>query len=236
MDSHIGNNLGKEIGRGGYGIVYECKTNPNICIKKSRKKTNCRVWSNEFAKIKSIAKSVKSLEFVKLIVPTKFEESDDECFMEMPRIHNPLGKDQTLHPLLGEVDYNHTDKKRGIFMGMKQLQEQFDFSERFLKQIARELGIMMSNIHFKGKNDAYDVEIYLGSDYKFYLADFDLSEEIVTFDPETINRMVWSLDAVQYFPTIDCCPDLYKIFKDGYFQNLTTEQKVVATLVFDLYN
>jgi len=94
---------------------------------------------------------------------------------------------------------------------------------------------MMSNIHFKGQNDAYDVEIYLGSDYKFYLADFDLSEEICTLDPETIQRMVWSLDAVQYFPTLDCCPDLYKVFKDGYFQNLNSDQKNIATLVFDLY-
>jgi len=101
--------LGQEIGRGGYGIVYECKNNPNICIKKSRKKSNYRAWSNEFAKITNIAKCVKSLEFVKLVVPTKFEESDDECFMEMPRIHNPLEKHQTLHPLLGEVDYNHAN-------------------------------------------------------------------------------------------------------------------------------
>ena len=203
--------------------------------KKSRKKTNCRQWSNEFAKITNVAKHVKSLEFVKLVVPTKFEESDDECFMEMPRICNPLGKHQTLHPLLGEFDYSYTDKRRGIFMGMKQLQKHFNFSDRYLKQIARELGIMMSNIHFKARNDAYDVEIYLGCDYKFFLADFDLTEEICTFDPETIQRMVWSLDAVQYFPTTDCCPDLYKIFKDGYFQHLTSEQKNIATLVFDLY-
>jgi serine/threonine protein kinase len=228
--------LGKEIGRGGYGIVYECKDNPNVCIKKSNKKSNCRVWSNEFAKITNITKHVKSLEFVKLIVPTKFEENDDECFMEMLRIHNPLGKHITLHPLLGEIDYSFTDKKRGMFMGMKQLQEHFNFSNEYLNRIAHELGVTMSNIHFKGRNDAYDVEIYLGSDYKFYLADFDLSEEIETFDPETIQRMVWSLDAVSYFPTLDCCPDLYKIFKDGYFQNLNAEQKIVATLVFDLYD
>lgn len=26
--------LGKEIGRGGYGIVYECNENSNTCIKK----------------------------------------------------------------------------------------------------------------------------------------------------------------------------------------------------------
>ena len=227
--------LGKEIGRGGYGIVYECKTNPNVCIKKSTKKSNCRAWSNEFAKITNIAKCVKSLNLVKLVVPTKFQESDVDCFMEMPRIHNPLGSDNTLHPLLGESDYHYVDKKRGIFMGMKQLQETFHFTDEYLHQVAFELGKMMSNINFKGKNDAYDVEVYLGDDFKFYLADFDLSEEIVTHDPDTIKRMVWSLDAVPYFPTMECCPDLYKVFKNGYLSTLNSDQKVVANLVFELY-
>lgn len=37
--------------------------------------------------------------------------------------------------------------------------------------------------------------------------------------------MVWS---------IDCCKDLYKIFKNGYTKNLTNEERIIIILVFDL--
>jgi serine/threonine protein kinase len=227
--------LGKEIGRGGYGIVYEHKTNLKLCVKKSMKKSNCRIWSNEYAKIKNINNNVKYLKHVKVIIPIEFYESDNECYMIMPRIRNPLNIEKTLHPLLGEKNFKHVDKKRGMFMGLNQLMENFHFNQKYLNQIAYELGMTMSNIHFKAKNDAYDVEIYLDSDYTLYLADFDLSEEILIYDQETIKRMVWSLDAIPYFPTIDCCKDLYEIFKNGYFKNLTNEERVIAILVFDLY-
>ncbi len=235
MALNMKDQLGKEIGRGGYGIVYEHKNNPELCIKKSMKKSNCRMWSNEYAKIKNINNNVKYLKHVRMIVPSEFYESENECYMVMPRIRNPLNIDKTLHPLLGEEDFKHVDKKRGIFMGIKQLVENFNFDQEYLTQIAYELGIMMSNIHFRAKSDAYDVEIYLDSDYTLYLADFDLSEDILTYDPETIKRMVWSLDAVPYFPTTDCCKDLYEIFKDGYIKNLTSEEKIIAKLIFDLY-
>jgi serine/threonine protein kinase len=231
----MNNQLGKEIGRGGYGIVYEHKNNPKLCIKKSMKKSNCRIWSNEYAKIKNINKNIPQLKHVKMIVPTEFNESENECYMIMPRIKNPLNSDKTLHPLLGEQDFYHVDKKRGIFMGLRQLCDKLNINEEYLKKIALELGIMMSNIHFKAKNDAYDVEIYLNSDYNFYLADFDLSEEIVTYNHETIKRIVWSLDAVTYFPATDCCKELYEIFKNGYFKNLSNDDKIIATLIFDLY-
>jgi len=63
----------------------------------------------------------------------------------------------------------------------------------------------MGLIHFVGKNDAYDLEVFLGKEYKsklsrFYIADFDLSENIEKYDDNTIERIIWSLNAVEYFP------------------------------------
>ena len=40
--------IGIEIGRGGYGTVYEVKGDPSLCVKMSHKKMEgCRKWSNE---------------------------------------------------------------------------------------------------------------------------------------------------------------------------------------------
>lgn len=229
--------LGKEIGRGGYGIVYECQ-NDGSCIKKSFKKNfksgDCRLWSNEYQKMidleTNLGNSKKSFGRAHLIVPTKFYESDNECFMEMPRIYNPIGF-KTLHPLLGDLDCNYTNKNRGVFKGLKQLKSDLDLTDKLLEEASYDLGVMMANIHFIGKNDAYDVEIYLGcpnvctsGTHKlgFYIADFDLSEPITKYDGETINRMIWSLDAVPYFPTEGKMLDL---FKSGYMKAVGSSSK-----------
>jgi hypothetical protein len=54
-------------------------------------------------------------------------------------------------------------------------------------------------------NDGYDLEVFLGKEYnskisRFYIADFDLSENITKYDKDTIKRISWSLTAVEYFP------------------------------------
>jgi hypothetical protein len=239
--------LGKEIGRGGYGIVYEHPSNANMCIKKSIKKGSCRVWSNEYAKIKTIETNLGSkinIGRVHLLVPASFHETENECYMKMHRIHNPLHVTQTLHPLLGEKKFNHVDKKRGIFKGLKQLKQELYMTDEILEEISYELGKMMATIHFIGKNDAYDVEVFLGckamctgnvNKLGLYLADFDLSEPIVHYDKETISRMVWSLDAVPYFPTQDSSVDLYTRFKSGYTKAAGIANKHIVDQIFDIY-
>lgn len=239
--------LGKEIGRGGYGIVYEHPTNANMCIKKSIKKSSCRAWSNEYAKIKAIDSKLGSkinIGHVHLLVPTSFHETENECCMKMHRIHNPLRMTQTLHPLLGEADYNRVDKKRGVLKGLKQLKQELHMTDEILEKISYELGKMMATIHFIGKNDAYDVEVFLGckamctgnvNKLGLYLADFDLSEPIVKYDEETIGRMVWSLDAMPYFPTQDSNVKLYTRFKSGYTKAAGTANKHIVDQIFDMY-
>lgn len=236
--------LGKEIGRGGYGIVYECDENNSTCIKKSFKMSDCRVWSNEYQKMKDLETNLGNkvnVGRVHLIIPTNFYESDNECFMEMPRIYNPIGF-KTLHPLLGDNDCNYTNKNRGVFKGLKQLKIELELTDKLLEQISYDLGVMMGNIHFIGKNNAYDVEVYLGcknvcstsETYKLglYIADFDLSEHIKTYDNETIYRMIWSMDAVPYFPTEG---KMLENFKSGYTIAAGKKYKDIAELVLARY-
>ena len=100
----------------------------------------------------------------------------------------------------------------------------------------------MGNIHFIGKNDGYDIEVYLGRknvcnnndthQLGFYIADFDLSESIEKYDIETVKRLVWSLDAVPYFPSEGKLLDL---FKDGYLKAAGSKYKHVAELVMERY-
>jgi hypothetical protein len=140
----------------------------------------------------------------------------------MPRVYQPEGSEisnWTIQAQLGLMSYSHVCNGRGHFIGIEQLKEWID--EKRLKAVAHELGILMALIHFVGKNDAYDVELYFGREKNskklmFYIADFDLSESYSSLDKKIIKRMAWTLQAVPYFPTSDSPPELLKEFKEGY--------------------
>jgi hypothetical protein len=66
--------LGEEIGRGGYGIVYVKDGYPGKCVKVSNKGLGgCRVWSNEYKKIRS---------FMDLIVDNKAYKKLDNFLIQ----------------------------------------------------------------------------------------------------------------------------------------------------------
>jgi len=232
--------IGFEIGRGGYGSVYEIKNDPSICAKVSDKKMNsCRKWSNEFHKINTFMSKIseepkyKSLKMVRIIKPVEFKETDGKCMMIMPRIYRPddvrrfslthrkdtYKPSHTIQAQLGIPSGKMVFKSRGEFIGLKEIRSYV--TEPELKIACYELGMTMALIHTMGKNDAYDIEVYLGREHlsrktRFYIADFDLSEEIHNYNEETMERMAWSLEAMPYFPTMESDPALFQLFKKGY--------------------
>jgi tRNA A-37 threonylcarbamoyl transferase component Bud32 len=139
--------------------------------------------------------------------------------MILPRIYRPnKDKGYTIQAQLGSESCHMIHKGRGEFIGLKEIRKYI--SENDIEIACQELGTMMALIHFVGKNDAYDIEVFLGKELhskksRFYIADFDLSEEIKQYDDDTIERICWSLDAIPYFPNNNN-KKLFDLFKNGY--------------------
>jgi hypothetical protein len=160
--------------------------------------------------------------------------------MILPRIFRPEGKDvirPTIQAQLGVQSVQMVHKGRGEFMGLAQLSKIVPAAK--LKVAAYELGIMMGLIHFHGRNDAYDIEVFLGKEKgakqaRFYIADFDLTEEVKAYDAATIERMYWSLDAVPYFPKQDVDAALYHEFRKGYAK--IAPSKEIEEAIFEHYD
>jgi hypothetical protein len=158
--------------------------------------------------------------------------------MTIPYINHPDDVDSTLHPLLGENSVQYKYKGRGVFKGLKEIQNDYNIPLKIVEKIVYELGVLMGLIHFKGCNDAYDIEIFLGyidtpNKLKFYVADFDLSERIQKFDDSTIDRMAWSLESMPYFPTKYSNLKLFNQFKNGY--SSATRNKIIVEKIFEKY-
>lgn len=237
--------LGKEIGHGGFGVVYEDLTDPGTCIKVSSKNSNCRKWSNEYKKIVDMISQINKttgfgspalsgLKHARIVRPSKFVDSssnarDGKCYMYMPRIYRPDGAEgPTIQAQLGVKTANLTHKGRGHFVGLKEIADfaggkERDKLRKWLKRVSYELGKLMALIHYVGRNDAVDIEVYMGKLHrgrtpKFFVADFDMSESIVEYSDEVVGRLVWSLEAVPYFPIADIDSELYDSFSEGYLR------------------
>ena len=241
--------LGNEIGRGGFGIVYMMKTDDAKCVKTSTKKSSCRQWSNEYQKIMQIFNKIEShsafhsIKNVRIIKPIEFKETNDICYMTMPRVFRPEGKDfmkPTIQALLGVKSSRVVYKGRGENIGLEQIREYISSEE--LDKMSHELGILMGLIHFVAKNDAYDIELYLGKESnskkcRLYIADFDLSENIISYDKETIERIAWSLDAVPYFPKPNVDIHLFSKFEKAYrhIAIMSGISKEIVDMIFEQY-
>lgn len=248
MESH----LGEEIGRGGFGIIYTHMGDKSQCIKVSTKESpsqSCRQWSNEYKKINTLLERIErvpiyhKLKHVKILTPKDFVETPKSCYMIMPRIFRPEGRNvqkPTIQAQLGCPSGSMIHKGRGEFIGLEQIRSYV--SEREIHNACYELGVLMGLIHHVGQNDAYDIELFLGKESgakkcKFYVADFDLTEEIKSYDKRSLERIIWSLDAVPYFPIEDTDAILFELFKKGYSEvcQVTNVNQRIVESIFDSY-
>jgi hypothetical protein len=234
-DKSLTDILGSEIGRGGYGVVFESKNDKDMCVKVSDKTNSCRKWSDEFEKVTSVISKLetnefyKKLNYVKIIKPTKYIiRNDGKCYMIMPRIFRPEAKNvklPTINPQFGVKSYNKIYEGRGQFLGVEQISKNFinkSYRKEYMLKYSYELGILMALIHFVAKNDAYDIELYFGKESRkknnrVYISDWDLSEKYDQLDDRVISRIAWSLDAVPYFPTLET-KNLMEVFLEGYLE------------------
>lgn len=232
--------LGTVIGRGGYGVVYTLLDRNDVVVKVSSQTNSCRQWSNEYEKIVNafalmrITPLYQSLTTVKMIDVKMFTREQDNCYMVMERVFRPVYGDcnprtfnkdtPTLQPQFGIEDSDWISKGRGQFIGLKQIRGYLEscplHKNATVETICHELGIFIGLLHFVGKNDGYDIEVFLGREYvdphlKMFIADFDLTETITQYDKDTIDRMVFCLDAVPYFPS-KSNPTLFTLFGNAY--------------------
>ena len=97
----------------------------------------------------------------------------------------------------------------------------------------------MALLHFVAKNDANDVELYLGREYntkkpRIYISDFDMSNNIIDYDDITIDKLCWCFQAMPYFPSRNSSDKLYELFKEGY-KKIANNDEVVEK-IFDCYS
>lgn len=239
------------LGSGGAGTVVYDKKCPDLAFKIGHAKINkCGLWSIEYKYYVDICKNKPQTTFshAKLISINDFEMFDNGCIMSMERVINPIDANATytIQANFGQetVDYKH--EQRGRFLGIKELRE---IIKAPLEPYVYDLGRLLSSIIFVGMNDCYDIEVFLGSgdvrstafgdknSHMLYVADFDLSLPIKKFDKKTIERIVWALQAVPYFPIQEVDKKLYNSFEKGFIDIAkTTEYLNEALLILKMYN
>jgi hypothetical protein len=245
--------LGPKLGGGMYGSVFVDDTDPHSCIKMTNKnnknyKNYCQKWKNEYQMIKNIYQSVKDreeykkIDYVKIVIPTVFEETGSICYMKIPRIYRPLLPNEkpesefiTLQVQLGLPNIQKIRNNQGEFIGLEQIKKYINDLQS--RQSCFELGMMMGLIHYVGRQTALDIEIFLGSEYRsnkicFYIADFDMSKQIQSFDNLTIQEMIASLSDKPYFPRKTSDQHLFDLFYQGYSSIVPKE---ICDKVFEGY-
>jgi hypothetical protein len=226
------NNNIKKIGEGASGIVYFDKKFPNYVFKISKKKKTCSDFGKEYNIYKILNNFNIDQPLFKLLKLYDFKQTNEKCIMELSRSVNPLNSNlnYTIHPLFGENNTDFFIEGRGRFLGLNQLIDLNIINEKNIEEYISQLAILISNLHFQVKNDGYDLELFISSDNSnsnrknnnrniiIFLGDFDLTEFITEFNDNTIKRLIWSLNAVPYFPT-PFQHNLYKIFSNNYIKN-----------------
>lgn len=192
------------LGVGGYGKVITTNDFPGLALKISKDVNVCKEWTHEFNVQSEIYDNYNSSgKSVKVVKPIEFSYIEkDRCFILMQRVCPPQNFDQTIavHALLGDIEEDKIDEKRGRFLGQQQLSEFID-----LERVAVDLGIFLANIHYKLEFDGADLEYILGkrcgSDKKYWInvIDFGMVNKF------TEENAALSIYAVPYFPLSDTC-------------------------------
>jgi hypothetical protein len=199
---------------------------PKVAFKVSSNKKICRSWGKEYKVLNEINENLEqsSIEEPPLVrinqsLGYKFLE-DGRCVIAFPRIYSPGNTGYVIQAYLGQPTINMLLKGKGLLLGLKELAERFQLD---LSEYAYQLGKGMGILHYIAKNDGYDIEVLLGHTYnepsplKLYIIDFDLSSMIREYNKETVERMIWGLEAVPHFPTPEN-PELFQAFTEGYME------------------
>ena len=227
-----------EIGKGGAGVAYLDKSQPESVFKISDRSVTCRVWGKEASIYKKMEKFEVDTPLCKILKMKEYENHGDICYMELTRAFNPRGDDEnyTIQPQFQDERYEYIYKGRGHFLGISNLKDENIFTDDNINDYIRDLAILMARLHYKVKNDGYDLELFISKEDSrtiIYIADFDLSEFYEVISPRVIERLEWSLSAFPYFP-ID--GDLYDIFSTNYIDEATKYgMKETAEKVLKLY-
>jgi hypothetical protein len=234
----------REIGRGGQGIVYSQILNYDSVFKVSNNGNTCRVYNSESKIYEILNKTNIDTELCKLVKMYDYLHTKDEmCVMELSRVINPIDKDSnyTIHPQFRYEKLDYTEKARGRFLGINDLISNKIFRLENIKNYIKDLGILMSRLHYQLKNDGYDIEIFIGKDIGtnnivLYVGDFDRSKFYDTnkdIEADIIKRLDWSLSAVPYFPSVG---EYYEIFSQNYLEEASNyNMKEIATKVLEKY-
>jgi hypothetical protein len=134
---------------------------------------------------------------------------------------------------------NNSYTGRGLFLGIEELLQNSIFTTEELPLYIHDLATVLANLHFQAMNDGFDLEVFVGRNAMgvsvLYIGDFDLTEIIVEFNDYVIDRLVWCLYAVPYFPRPNNS-DLFKIFKDAYIEQASLHNRGdVATIIMNRY-
>jgi hypothetical protein len=228
-----------ELGRGGAGIVYLDKSQPNLVFKVSKSNDTCRIWGKE-AKIYNTLNSFNiDTNLCKILKMTDFIQDDEYCCLELHRAFNPLGNDvyYTIHPHFQYKELDYATKGRGRFLGIQNLKNLGIFNDDNIIDYIIDLSILLARLHYKVKNDGYDLELFLSKENDkiiIYIADFDLSEFYTIINNTIIERLAWSLEAVPYFPIEG---ELYEIFSKNYINEAEKyDMKHIAEEVLKIYS
>lgn len=227
-----------EIGRGGGGIVYVDKSQPDIVFKISKKENICRTWNNEKNIYDKLGRHQMDTDLCKFIKMLSFENNGNSCFLELSRVFNPIdtAATYTIHPQFGKTSINIAYKGRGQFLGIKELVENGIFTEESITDYVKDLAISISRLHYIGQNDGFDIEVFVGAETNaptgskptLFIGDFDLSEMIVEYNDYTIGRMVWCLYTVPYFPRKGALLD---VFSKYYIESATGHEEIAAQVI-----